>query len=116
MKKLIRPEYSELIYCMAVGESGNAWFYPINIENPGDEILVTDSNDWDKPGEGFGGSTLKLKVDNGEWFMLKGGWHSNSHSLLYDTGIDLTHKHLTHGCLSEVDRTLVWEDVGWVLG
>lgn len=116
MKKLVRPEYPELIYLMVVGKSGNAWFYPSNIPNPGDEIKVTDSNNWSVAGEGFGGSTLMLNLVGGNKFPLMGGWHSNSHTLLVDTGVDLTHKHLTHGCLSEVDGTPVWEDVGWVVG
>ncbi len=120
MKKLRKPVFDmlEATYDMVVGKSGSAWFYPCDVPNAGDHILVTDSDDWSKCGEGFGGSTLRIRTTNPDFlvFELRGGWHSNGDSLLKDTGVDLTHKHYTHGRISELDGTLVWEDFGWVLG
>ena len=118
MNKLPRPEFnsSTATYRMVVGKSGKAWFILTEVDNPGDYILVTDSDDWDKRGEGFGGSTLNLALENGEKFSLLGGWHSNSNALLRDTGIDLTHTHLTYGVITELDGTVVHKDEGWTLG
>jgi len=111
---------------MVVGKSGNAWFYPTNIPNPGDEIKVTDSKDWDKAGEGFGGSTLRLDLEGNQvYFDLKGGWHSNGHGLLDDTGVDLTQYHFTRCVIAEkflksypeVEVVgVLYKDDDWTLG
>ena len=118
MKKLVKPvfNHTKAVYHMVVGVSKNAWFYPTGIDNPGDQILVTDDPNWEHCGEGFGGATLTLQLDTGGVFLLRGGWHSNGEAMLRDTGIDLTHKHLTHGCIMELDETVVHQDGGWVLG
>lgn len=122
--KLDNLNYDNLKYVMVVGNSGRAWFYPL-LPNRGDHILVTDSKDWDKRGDGFGGSTLKLNLNYPTYeFELRGGWHSNSSALLADTGIDLTQYHATFGVICgkvidynglEFDEILHLDD-GWVIG
>jgi hypothetical protein len=123
-----RPEEKdELLYTLIVGKSGRGWLYPVNSSHPADNIYCTNSADWKKCGEGFGGSTIKLPLvdepDNA-LFLLKGGWHSNSVSLLYDTGVDITDKNLTRCVISlkqeggfgeyVLDDILVEENV-WVV-
>lgn len=120
-----RPEDGEPIFTLVKDTIGRGWLYPINSLNPGDEILCTDSANWDLAGEGFGGSTLKCKLEDGTIFELKGGWHSNSGSLLVSTGIDLTNKNFTRciiakelitGWPSYVLDDIIHEEQDWVLG
>ena len=127
MKKFNPPPFPEPrtpLYEMVIGKSGVAWFYPANWDNPADQILCTNSENWDEPGEGFGGSTLNLQLVNGETFELKGGWHSNGDSLLADTGISLKSQYYTYCVIAEevmshnpltLDKVL-YEDLGWSLG
>lgn len=126
-KKIANIEYpkeGEFTYRLVVGKSGRAWLYPINSNHPADNVHCTDSKNWDKAGEGYAGRTLKFNTDRGE-FLLKGGWHSNSHALLTDTGIDITDKYLTHVVIAlKAESTypsylmddILHDDNGWVLG
>lgn len=99
-----RPKLPEpIIYNMAVGNSGRAWFYPRNIPNVADHIHVTAYKEWWKRGEGYGGSTLLLHLANDQIpFELRGGWHSNSHSLFEDAGLDFTSFHYTRCVISGI--------------
>jgi hypothetical protein len=93
-------------YEMYVGKSGRAWFVPYLQTDKADNIYVTDSADWLKRGNGFGGTTLRLNLKDGSDFALRGGWHSNAEGLLEDTGVDVTDTHLTYGAvgLSRVEN------------
>lgn len=116
------PKYPEL-WTTIVGESGRTWLIPVDVPNKGDYIHCTAFADITMWGEGYGGSTLKFKLDNGEVFELHGGWHGNSNSLLADTGIDLTEMHYTHittfvrYALPEISEgEIVYDNEGWCLG
>jgi hypothetical protein len=74
------------------GKSGRTWLVA-DQPNAADNIYC--SNPGNGPGNGFGGAKLSLALVEGGFFVLNGGWHSNSDSLFRDTGIDLRSKHLT---------------------
>ena len=95
---------------------GKAWLYAVNSISPASHIYVTDSDKWDKAGEGFGGSTIKLILDNEEEFRLNGGWHTNSDSLFAHTGIDLRDQHLTITHLWSETGDILYEELKWACG
>jgi len=99
------------VYRMVVGKSGRAWFYPSELHNAADYIYVTDSEDWDKAGRGFGGATVELQLDNGTRFSLKGGWHSNDEAFYEDTGVDIREKHLTFVIIAKQRAEGMMQDV-----
>lgn len=118
------PKYPEL-WELVVGKSGRGWLIPTDVPNRADYIHCTDSSNWDRAGEGFGGATIphKLKDQLGEdgVFYLKGGWHSNDEDLLSDTGIDLSKEHYTHiDTVVEYwdgsKREVTFDIEGWALG
>lgn len=101
--EFISPQYSMISgqgeavtrkYHLHIGKSGHTWLVA-DQDNAGDNIYVTAHKDPNKRGEGFGGSTLELELVDGGTFKLHGGWHSNPHSLLDDTGIDHTQHYRT---------------------
>jgi len=110
MANMVLPQSLEVVsgfaeaeqheYRMNKGKSGRAWFYAVNLDNSGDYIYCTDSANWDQPGQGFGGATIELQLDNGKRFSLRGGWHSNDEALLEDTGVDLRQLHRTFVIIS----------------
>ena len=81
---------------LIIGRSGIGWIIPVDVPNRADYIYCTNSEDWESAGEGFGGSTLNFILENGDVFLLHGGWHSNSSSLYTDTGVDIGNEHFTH--------------------
>lgn len=81
-------------YNMITDKGGNDWFYG----DKADEIYVDQHNPNSK---GFGGRKLKFKLKDGTVVETENGpWHSNADALLNATGVDLTHEHLTFGCIS----------------
>lgn len=80
------------IYKKVEGKSGATWLVPVT-NNP-DQIHV----DTHTPGsQGYAGRTLGFKLIDGFIYRAQGPWHSNSDSLLKDTGVNLTKLHLTYG-------------------
>lgn len=124
MKKIIplKVPKENLEYILVKDALGIGWLYPANSPHPADNIYCTDSPDWAKVGQGFGGSTLKLPLYGGKGiFELRGGWHSNPNHLLSKTGIDLTEKAFTRCmiALKYVDDQLddlIVDDGDWVVG
>lgn len=93
-------EAQKLVYEMVVAESGKAFFVPPEgTYNRAGEIHCTDSANWDKAGQGYGGDTVKLPLLDGSVFELKGGWHTNSEHLLRETGMDIQDQHHTLVCI-----------------
>lgn len=95
--------YHKPTFELHVGKEGHAFLVPAItvLANQADHIYVTAWPDWDKPGSGFAGSTLKLPLLNGDYFELKGGWHTRAAHLLEQTGIDVTNQFLTWGAVGE---------------
>jgi len=101
------------------------WYIPIQ-DNAADDLHVLIKNENPNSGfKGYGGATLSFALEDGTVDMVKGPWHSNSDSLLADTGIDLKNKTLTIGAIGkdrifEDRRTfledILHEDTDWVLG
>jgi len=83
-------------YQQVTGTNGCRWFYPANVPNPGDYILVSNPHDTG----GFAGRTLKLALDTGDSIDVKGPWHTNSDALKAATGVDLTSTHSTRVWIS----------------
>jgi hypothetical protein len=78
-------------------EGKNKTWYVAIQGNSADNIYV-DTHD--PKSEGFAGSTLEFQLEDGTIDKVKGPWHSNSESLLSDTGYDITDKHLTQGIIA----------------
>jgi hypothetical protein len=70
------------------------WFVAV-VPNEGDNIYCETENK-----SGFGGSVVKFLLENGSIATVRGPWHSNSESLLHDTGYDCTSKHYTRGIVA----------------
>lgn len=64
-------------------------------QQPNSADNVYFDNPRDTTSDGFGGATLSFKLTDGSVYKAKGPWHSNSESLLRDTGRDLRDTHLT---------------------
>lgn len=71
------------------GNSGYAYYYPVDCPNPADYIYCTTSNK-----EGMGGATLKLTLEDGTIEDVQAPWHSNSGALYKATGVDIRDKSL----------------------
>ena len=103
MDERLRQDYIHdreiTLWRKVIGKSGRIWVYPI-IANSGDQIHVSANSAENEPGyrgfRGYGGSTLKFLLEDGEILELHGPWHSNSDALVEDTEIDLRDKHLTY--------------------
>ncbi|MDO8610336.1 MAG: hypothetical protein Q7R95_07335 [bacterium] len=91
-------------YNKYVGKSGNTWLVA-HCEYAAENVYVTNNpqNTTSKSQgfEGFGGSTLKMPLVNGEIFELHGGWHTNSDALFDDTGIDVRNTYRTFVVLAK---------------
>lgn len=85
-------------YARYLGKSGRMWFVYDN--NPS-HVLVTAYSDYDRAGEGFGGRTLHVQLEEGyeyegeSTFLLRGGWHANSEAMFEDTGVDIRDRYMT---------------------
>lgn len=75
-----------------VGKSGIIWLIGIQT-NPADNIYMY--NPKGNNSRGFAGRTLEFLLEDGSVEKAQGPWHSNSESLLKDTGIDIRDLHLT---------------------
>ncbi len=79
--------------------------------NAADNIYVSG----DEGSQGFGGSTLSFTLVDGTEMHLKGPWHTNSHLLKVDTGIDIQDKHETFVVVARdqeyVDGRTILKDV-----
>jgi hypothetical protein len=53
-----------------------------------------------KYSDGFGGRIMEFELEDGTIDKVQGPWHSNSDSLLFDTGYDATDKHHTQGIIA----------------
>lgn len=71
------------------------WFYDPNASSPASSIYCSNSLDPSVGGEGFGGRTLTLQIDDGSTFLLRGGWHANPDSMFADTGVDIRNQSRT---------------------
>jgi len=118
MKKLPERPCQPKIYELAIDSRNFGWLLPADIPNRGDWILRTAFANWDKCGEGFGGSTMNLRLTSGDTFVLRGGWHTNSEELLRATGIDFTNLHYTFMVATEAnnEENEVMADLDWHLG
>lgn len=114
--KPTKPKDPE-VFVYVVDKQGHAWLFPTDVPNRGDWVFVTAFPDWNKVGEGFGGSTLQLKLRSGGYFSLRGGWHTNAHALLGATGIDLTKEHYTFITTAKYpEGEEIYYDPEWTLG
>lgn len=100
-------------YEIIVGKSGDIWLF--NRED-GNSLYVSGG----KGSRGFGGGTVRFKLKNGLGFVeLIGPWHSNQIAFLEDTGIDVSDKFTTWGCIGNErgydENTNAWQikDVCW---
>jgi len=102
--EFIRRQKEPLVYKKVQGKH-KTWLYPINCPNPGDHIYCSASPRENEPGyqgfRGFGGSTLSFQLKNGSVEKMQGPWYSDSNALKDDTGMDLTHHHLTYVIVAE---------------
>lgn len=87
------------IYKQYRGKSGKIWLVRV-CENPADYIFVEANKGENEAGyrgfRGFGGSTLKFNIEDGEILELRGPWYSNSDAFFRDTGVDIRDKHITY--------------------
>lgn len=110
-------------YKKLVGKSGRTWLVAVQ-PNEADNIYVSGG----KNSQGFTGRTLVFKLEDGSTLELQGPWHSNSTSLLADTGYDIRDKYLTFGVIGKQIRygdyglspvtiiDVLHKDKEWVLG
>lgn len=90
-----------LTYHMVVGKSGRAFLFPDpEVPDMAGHIYVTDSENWEEKGDGFGGATLEMPLLDGDVFALRGGWHTNAEFLFKETGVDLRDRHLNFVVIS----------------
>ena len=87
-------EVERVKYRSVVGKSGIKWYVGV-CDNPADHLYCTDSNEWDKAGDGFGGRNITMHMEDGTTEVLRGGWHSNAEAYFQDTGEDVRDKHKT---------------------
>lgn len=82
-------------------KSGRAFLIPDpEVPDMAGHIYATDSENWDRRGEGFGGATLEMHLEKDRIFYLKGGWHTNAEHLYRDTEVDLRDHHSTFVVIS----------------
>jgi len=98
-------EAAEHIYRKYIGKSGNTWLVSTD-EHAAENVYVTNNpqnTTSSKQGfEGFGGATLRFKLEDGSIFEAHGPWHSGSDGLFKDTGIDIRNTHRTFVVLGMV--------------
>lgn len=106
------------IYKKIVRRDGKIYLIAVQ-DNPADNIYVEGGFD----NEGFGGSTLYFKLEDGTLLKLKGPWHTNSEELYRATGIDIRDKHKTFGVISKgviyndvLMTNVLYQDNDWVIG
>lgn len=83
-------------YTLFKGKSGRIWLVA-DQPNAADNIYVSDPK---RGSEGFAGRVITFKLGGGSSISLQGPWHSNSESLLDDTGVDIRDQHLTFVVIS----------------
>lgn len=80
------------------GKSGRDWIVSLQT-NAADRIYVTNNPENKVNGRrdfaGYGGATLKFKLEDGSEFEAHGPWHANPDGLFEDTGLDLRSLSLT---------------------
>jgi len=83
---------NEVQWELAVGKWGRVWLY----DPEGADCYVSS-----EPGNrGFGGSAITFPLkQGGGTITLPGPWHSNTHALFTDTGVDRRDQHMTWGCI-----------------
>jgi hypothetical protein len=91
-----RAEQASCKYKKIHGKSG-VWYVGIQ-PNEGDNIYFTKNNG--KYSDGFAGSVISFQLEDGSVEEVQSPWHSNSKSLLSDTGYDTTQKHYTLGIIA----------------
>lgn len=94
--KSAQSEQSSKKYKKIKGKSAD-WYIAIQ-KNEGDNIYFASRSK--SHSNGFGGSSLQFELEDGTIDTVQGPWHSNSASLLEDTGYDATHKYLTQGIIA----------------
>ena len=107
------------LWSKVVDDKGWVWYIPEDIDNKGDHIHVSTPNK-----NGYAGSTLQFTMNDGSVDKVVGPWHSNSESLLRNTGIDLKDTHYTRFIICENTKLRgnsvleegVLYDTGWQLG
>jgi hypothetical protein len=98
--KNIPEEYKKCDKFHKVETDNSIWLYG-DCRNPAAYIYFLDKKNHTYGGfEGFGGATLKFNLVNGEQISLKAPWHSNSHALYKQTGIDLRKKNYIWGIIA----------------
>ncbi len=113
--------YRPKSYRVTTGKDGRTWVYALSM---GASAFIHCSADprENEPGyngsRGYGGSTLTFKLESGDTITMQGPWHSNSDSLLLDTGIDLTQQWITFVGVALMreylpDGTCVYKNVLW---
>jgi len=103
------------------GKDNTTWYIKIDDLNLADHIYV-DTHD--PKSQGFGGSTLKFELEDGNIDEVKGPWHSNSKALLDRTRINIVDLHYTKVVLTKVRNEiyaqkyngLIYEEKEFVLG
>lgn len=71
-------------------DAQRTWYYPVDVDNPGDHIYVDDGSH-----KGHGGSMVYLPLEDGTEEAVRGPWHSNSRALFELAGVDLREQHRT---------------------
>lgn len=84
-----QSEAQERIYKKIDDSSGRVWLIAKQ-PNEADNIYYHDPRD--KGSQGFSGSTLAFRLEDGSVYEAKGPWHSNSDSLYKATGYDIRDK------------------------
>lgn len=92
-------EASKRVYKKAIDkkDKNRIWLYAAQ-DNPADNIYV--GYPYDTKSQGFCGRWMEFKLEDNTTVRLQGPWHSGPNALKENTGIDLTDKHLTYGCVS----------------
>jgi hypothetical protein len=115
---VLKAEYTEKPYRMVSGQGtvydrtyrkvqGNkyTWYIPL-VDNAAAGIHVDRH---DPRSDGYGGSILEFKLEDGTVDKVKGPWHSNSDALYADTGVDLRGQYYTRVVLA---RNRVYSGMG----
>lgn len=92
---------SDYVYKKLQGKGKHIWLVPVN-NDPSMIHVHTQS----PSSQGYGGSNIEFKIDDGSIYMVKGPWRSNTEDLFLETGLDLRKNHETFGIIA-LDRRSV---------
>lgn len=84
-----------LVYKRVAAKTGSEWLIPVNIPNAADYVHFVPTPEDQKSSQGYGGSTLTFKLEDGGELRVRGPWHGNAGSLFSDTGVDVRDLHYT---------------------